>query len=38
MVLSKETYMKKYIGKINSRLTTAYKKRGNTISKNNTRF
>jgi hypothetical protein len=36
MVLSKETYMKKYIGKINSRLTTAYKKRGNTISKNNT--
>ena len=33
MVLSKQTYLKKYVGRVNTRLTNAYKKRGNVVSK-----
>ena len=36
MVLSKETYLKKYVGRVNTRLTNAYKKRGNTVAKGQT--
>ena len=36
MVLSRETYFKKYIGKENKRLTKAYIKRGRVISNNQT--
>ena len=33
MILSKKTYVKKYVGKVNNRLTNSYNKRGNTVSK-----
>jgi len=36
MVLNRETYFKKYIGKENKRLTQAYIKRGRVVSKNQT--
>ncbi len=36
MVLSKQTYLTKYVGKVNTRLTNAYKKRGNVVSKGQT--
>ena len=36
MVLSKQTYLKKYVGRVNTRLTNAYKKRGNVVSKGQT--
>lgn len=36
MVLSRETYIKKYVGKENKRLTKAYVKRGRIISENQT--
>jgi len=36
MVLSKETYLKKYVGRVNTRLTNAYKKRGNAVAKGQT--
>ena len=33
MVLSKKTYVKKYVGELNTRLTNAYKKRGSKLAK-----
>lgn len=36
MVLSKQTYIKKYVGKENKRLTKAYVKRGRVISSHQT--
>ena len=33
MVLPKKTYVKKYVGELNTRLTNAYKKRGSKLAK-----
>ena len=33
MVLLKKTYVKKYVGELNTRLTNAYKKRGSKLAK-----